>query len=302
MSQQKFRVNNAAGMWIRSAPTLSEDTQLVLLPNGHLVTKVEDTSDPNWWHVQANYKDVDFDGVCKKTLLVADHEFVPPAGSNRITEVHLRRSTPVRRDQKGLEAFQLNEEPRPARSGDGTAEQKAQQLGQIIDWLAVSQNRRYKPTETATYCNIYAYDYCCLAGVYMPRVWWTASAIQKLITGQSVTPNYGVTVEEITANQLAGWFREYGSIFGWRQTTSLTDLQLAANSGAVCLINARKVTGHGHICAIAPETAAHKAEWDSSHSHVVRPLTSQAGRLVFEYRPFLWWNDNYRDLGFWIHD
>jgi hypothetical protein len=122
------------------------------------------------------------------------------------------------------------------------------------------------------------------------------------LAGESVSPAYAVTVEEITANQLAGWFRDYGKLFSWRQTTSLTELQQAANAGSVCIINARKLVGHGHICAIAPETGSHSAEWDSGHTRVLKPLTSQAGRLVFEYRPYLWWNDNYRDLGFWIHD
>ena len=301
MAQQKYRVSNAKGMWIRKEPVISEETQIVLVPLGQSITRVGDTANPDWWRVQTTYKGIDFAGASSKKLMVADAEFVPPAGSNRITEVHLRRSSPVIRNQKNLEAFALNEEPHPTRDAAGSP-QKAEQLGKIVEWLGVSHNKRYLPDERGTFCNIYAYDYCCLSGVFMPRVWWTQEAINKLIAGQTVSPKYGVTVEEITANQLAKWFRDYGHIFGWRQTSSLTDLQTAANAGAVCLINARKVVGHGHICAIVPETAAHKAEWDGGHARVLRPLTSQAGRLVFEYRPYLWWNDNYRDLGFWIND
>jgi hypothetical protein len=302
MAQQNFRVNNAAGMWIRTTPVVSDETQIVLLPNGHLVTKTGDSQDPNWWRVKAVYREENFEGVSKKTLMVPDSEFTPPTGSDRITEVHMRRPAPVNRDQRGTEAFRLNEEPQPRRDPNGTSAQKTEQLGDIIEWLNVSQKRRYRPTETATYCNIYAYDYSCLAGAFMPRVWWLPTAIQRLLAGQTVNPIYNVTIGELTANQLSRWFREYGSIFGWRQTNSLTDLQLAANAGAVCLINARKIVGHGHIAAIAPETNAHHAEWDNAHTRVIRPLTSQAGRLVFEYRPYVWWNDNYRDLGFWIHD
>jgi hypothetical protein len=41
-------------------------------------------------------------------------------------------------------------------------------------------HKRYKPIPNATFCNIYAHDYCHLAGVYLPRVWWSAAAIEKL--------------------------------------------------------------------------------------------------------------------------
>lgn len=302
MTQQNFRVSNELGMWLRSEPVVDETTQKVLLPKGQLVNKLGESEQPDWWRISTHFKDVDWEGFSKRTLMVPDAGFSPTESSNRITPVHLQRSSPVIRNQKGLEAFRLNEQPQPSRDANGTAAQKVEQLGQVIDWLGVSHNKRYLPTESATFCNIYAYDYCCLAGAYLPRVWWTQAAINKLTAGQPVNPTYGVTVEEITANQLAKWFRDYGQIFGWRQTTSLTDLQLAANAGAVCIINARKIVGHGHICAIVPETGSHKAEWDAPHSRVTKPLTSQAGRLVFEYRPFAWWNENYRDLGFWIHD
>jgi hypothetical protein len=302
VTTQNFRVSNELGMWLRSEPVVDESTQKVLLPKGQLVSKLGESGTADWWRISTHFKDLDWEGVSKRTLMVPDAGFIPAESSNRITPVHLQRSAPVIRNQRGTEAFRLNEQPQPSRDASGNAAQKAEQLGQIIDWLRVSENKRYKPTETTTFCNIYAYDYCCLAGAYLPRVWWTQAAINRLVAGQPVNPTYGVTVDEITANQLAKWFRDYGQIFGWRQTTSLTDLQLAANAGAVCIINARKIVGHGHICAIVPETAAHKAEWDAGHSRVTKPLTSQAGRQVFEYRPYVWWNENYRDLGFWIHD
>ena len=101
----------------------------------------------------------------------------------------------------------------------------------------------------------------------------------------------------------ARWFFEFGQVFGWRPAANLTELQLAANDGKVCIINARRVVGHGHICAVVPETSTHKAEWNSAHERVVRPLSSQAGGQNFEYKPFLWWTDGtYRDIGFWIHE
>jgi hypothetical protein len=303
MAAQKFRVQNAVGMWLRREPIVDEASKIALLPHGQLITKLGETNNPNWWQVSTTFHGAELQGVCNHTLMVPDSLFQAPLPTNGVTAVHLENSGPVKRNKKGLEAFRLNELPHPSRNPNGTPEQKAADIGEVIAWLAVSQSLRYQRTETETFCNIYAYDYSCLTGVYVPRVWWTPPAIQKLISGQAVQPKYGVTVDEITANQLAGWFRDYSSIFGWRRTADLTELQNAANAGAVCIINARRVVGHGHICAVVPETNAHHAEWDSAHQHVVRPLTSQAGGHNFEYKPFLWWSDGtYRDIGFWIHD
>lgn len=303
MSAQNYRVENAVGMWLRSQPVVDEASKIVLLPHGQLVTKVADTNNPDWWKVSTTFHGENKEGVCKHALMIPDSAFQPNPAAHGVIEVHLERSSPVTRNQKGFEAFKLNESPHPSRDSNGTAQQKTAQIAQIISWLAVSQNKRYERTATETFCNIYAYDFTCLAGAFVPRVWWTPAAIQKLIAGQAVTPKYGVTVDEITANQLAGWFHDYGQVFGWRQTPSLTELQQAANNGLACIINARRVVGHGHICAIVPETNEHKAEWDNAHQKVIKPLTSQAGGHNFEYKPFLWWTDgSYRDIGFWIHD
>jgi hypothetical protein len=302
MAQQNYRVDNAVGMWLRSQPVVDEASKIVLLPHGQLVTKTGDTNNPDWWQVATNYQNQNLNGVCKHSLMVPDAEFQTPNSENRVIEVHLERSQPVPRDQKGFEAFKLNETPHPSRNPNGTAQQKAADIGEIIAWLAVSQSARYRRTETETFCNIYAYDFSCLAGAFVPRVWWTPNAIQKLIAGQAVTPKYGVTVDEITANQIAVWFHNYFQIFGWHEAANLTELQRAANDGSVCIISARRVVGHGHICAIVPETNAHHAVWDNAHQEVVKPLTSQAGGHNFEYKPFVWWTDgSYRDLGFWIH-
>jgi hypothetical protein len=303
MTQQNYRVENGVGMWLRSQPVVDEFSKIVLLPHGQLITKLADTNNPDWWQVATTFHGHNLQGFCKHSLMVEDSSFHAPPSANSVIEVHLERSSPVTRNEKGLEAYKLNENPHPTRNPGGTSQQKEADIGQIITWLAVSHNKRYERTATETFCNIYAYDFACLAGAFVPRVWWTPPAITKLIAGQTVTPKYGVTVDEITANQIALWFRDYSQIFGWRQTTSLTELQQAANNGSVCIINARRVVGHGHICAIVPETSAHQAEWDAAHQQVVKPLTSQAGGHNFEYKPYVWWTDGtYRDLGFWIHD
>ena len=72
MAQQIFRVNNAAGMWIRREPVVSEATKKVLLPNGHSVEKQGETDKPDWWRVSANFQGEDVEGFSNKNLMIPD--------------------------------------------------------------------------------------------------------------------------------------------------------------------------------------------------------------------------------------
>ena len=72
MSQQQFRVSNAAGMWLRTEPIVSEATKKVLLPKGQLITKLGDTNKPDWWNVSTNFQAEDFTGFSNRNLMVAD--------------------------------------------------------------------------------------------------------------------------------------------------------------------------------------------------------------------------------------
>jgi putative chitinase len=65
----EFRVNNPPGMWLRSEPVISKDTKIVLLPNGHPVTKLSQTSKPDWWRVTTDFQNAELDGFCNKNLM-----------------------------------------------------------------------------------------------------------------------------------------------------------------------------------------------------------------------------------------
>lgn len=84
MAEQKFRVNNALGMWLRTEPVVSEATKKVLLPKGQLITKLGDTDKPDWWHISTAFQGADLDGFSNKTLMVPDAVFAsqPVPGSN----------------------------------------------------------------------------------------------------------------------------------------------------------------------------------------------------------------------------
>ena len=41
-------------------------------PKGHLVTKLADTNNPDWWQVRASFQGADVEGFSNKNLLLAD--------------------------------------------------------------------------------------------------------------------------------------------------------------------------------------------------------------------------------------
>jgi putative chitinase len=68
---QDFKVNNAAGMWLRTEPVVSEATKKVLLPKGQLVTKLADTDKPDWWKISTNFNNTEVTGFSNKNLMVS---------------------------------------------------------------------------------------------------------------------------------------------------------------------------------------------------------------------------------------
>jgi len=200
----------------------------------------------------------------------------------------------------------LNEPNQPTRTGTSPDDCRAESA-KIIDWLAVEKpaHKRYQPTKKATFCNVYAHDYCFLAGVYLPRVWWKPKAIEDLAQGKPVEVLYGSTIDEQRANDLFRWLRDFGDRFGWRQTGTLTKLQQEVNQGAIGLIVAqRKQDGlSGHIVAVVPETDAQRVRRNAA-GDVVAPLQSQAGSKNFRYGTgtLNWWKgDRFAESGFWLH-
>jgi predicted chitinase len=71
MAEDKFKVSNAGGMWVRTEPVVSDATRKKLLPKGQPVTKLGDTDKPDWWHVTSNFEGADVEGFSNKNLLVA---------------------------------------------------------------------------------------------------------------------------------------------------------------------------------------------------------------------------------------
>jgi hypothetical protein len=191
--------------------------------------------------------------------------------------------------------------PRPRLAGE-TREARIEALHEFVTRLDVARSLRYSPG-AQTYCNIYAYDFCFLAGVYLPRVWWNSKALLSAVAGTPPEVIYDKTVHEMTANALHRWLGEWGDDYGWEPCPTMTNAQERANNGDVCLITAERMdpARSGHIVILMPENAAHAADRTPAGLHA--PLQSQAGRVNKSYFTSRWFTDlvQFRASGFWAH-
>jgi hypothetical protein len=285
------------------------------LPDGHRVRVLTGRKVKGFLDVETSLNGAHLQGYASAKYLApapksADIPIAAPAASpptTGIVAVYMpRRPATITKRTAVAGAHSLNEPGQPARKGS-TADELRAELAGIVDWLAVDKaaHARYQPHDGLTFCNIYAHDYCHLAGVYLPRVWWTPKAIEALAKDKTVEPLYGDTIDEQRANDLFRWLRDFGERFGWRQTGTLTKLQLEANQGAVGLIVARrKQDGRsGHIVMVVPETADKRARRNSA-GDVIAPLQSQAGAVNFRYgtsRVDWWKGEQFAESAFWLH-
>lgn len=300
---------------LRSKPDKSNNNNVIAhLPDGHLVQSINDKLINGFREVETYLSNTYFRGFLYNEYLIKTNsttelQIKTDKLAHKIPEVEMPRkndSTITKRiDPPG--AFSLNEIGQPKREGNN-AKELCKSLANIIDWLNVEIYTRYKPIKNGkvTYCNIYAHDYCYLAGVYLPRVWWTNKAIALIESGTTVSAKYADTISELTANLLFAWLKDFGEQFGWQRVDSATKLQTLVNQGAVGLIVAKRIQneGPGHIVAVVPETDTHQAKRDAK-GIVTQPLQSQAGAVNFCYgvgTPNWWLNENkFEASAFWVH-
>jgi hypothetical protein len=313
-----YRVDTRVStLLLRSEPrksTPSRKNVVGELPDGHPVRAVTGTAIGDYLGVETSLNGALLRGYAATRYLVR-----APTLDEIPVEVPLARPTipavlmPVRgnavtRRTDLAGAHSLNEPRQPGRTGTDV-DTLRRELAAIIDWLDVANPRhlRYAPRRNQTFCNIYAHDYCHLASVYLPRVWWEAPALLAMQRGEGVEPRIGSTIREMRANDLFHWLANFGLQYGWRQTGSLTKLQVAANQGGVGLIVARRKNDDrsGHIVLVVPETdAPTQRARRNADGEVTRPLQSQAGVENFAYGTPArdWWNgDQFAEFAWWIH-
>lgn len=297
---ERYRVDTE-GLNFRKKPQVGNNI-IKELKKGDIVEKIEETN-LDWWKVQTQISGAMEKGYVAHAYL-EKLDTLDPGNHILIPEVHLHSSAAVTRNNERW-PFSLNENNMPFRNLSSN-QAKRDSIKAIISWLNVERSNRYRPRSSSTYCNIYAYDFCYLNRVYIPRVWWTQGSIIKLLDGQNLIPAYGNTVYEINANTIYRWLKDYGESFGWERVWNLDDLQDAANKGKIGIICApnRNPARSGHICAVVPETDTHRCT-RYTNGKVRYPLQSQAGASNKQYfNNSNWWaNQNtFVEFGFWIHD
>lgn len=294
----------ATSLNLRSEPRVASANRIAVLPNGHTMEKLGE-ADADWWSVATNLGGGRLEGFVASKHLAEESGAAASQPTFELPPVHLAENKPsITRHTVHGRAFPLGEPDRPSRSGS-TPQDRARQLHDIIEYLDVEHNVRYRAGGGATFCNIYAYDYCYLSGVYLPRVWWTSKAIAQLATGLEVPVRFGETVRELNANSLHNWLQDFGPEFGWIRVASESELQDAANQGKVAIVCAQRadLNKSGHICAVVLENPPHEALRKNGSVHL--PLQSQAGATNFCYScgTSKWWaQSKFRSFGFWLHN
>lgn len=316
----------ATALNLRSSARVTPATWLATLAQGAAVQVLGDAGTSGWVRVRTMLGDALREGVvAERHLTVVESRPEPvlaaateqPAEPEESSELkpgpvqaaHLRRDrVDITRRRDGGWAFPLGEPGRPRRAVNAETSAKVEALLAIVDWLDVENplHLRYRPRGNTTFCNIYAHDFCDLAGAYLPRVWWTDRALRRWQAGEPPVVRYDDTVRELNANALHDWLADHGPGFGWHREIDLTILQAAANSGEVCVIIAKRrdLNRSGHVSVVMPEHGEWRARRDRAGA-VSRPVESQAGTrnhrvIVHEARPW-WLNERFSAHAFWRH-
>lgn len=289
---------------IRNEPKVTSSNKIAVLAQGQKLDLINNYYTP-WWLVRTKRHNVEIEGYVHSKFLQAEADFQPLPVSSDISVVHLKENrATITRNRDGGRAYPIGEVGRPNRNGH-SINQRVSQIGEIIDWLEVDRNKRYLRKGATTYCNIYAYDFCYLAGVFIPRVWWKESALLVLAQGKTVEVSYGATVRELNANALHDWFEDFGADFGWKPCLNISQCQQEANEGKIVIACAKRVSTNrpGHICPIVPETSNNQAK-RRANGDISRPLQSQAGHSNYKYKAAnKWWTaDKFQSFGLWVHD
>jgi hypothetical protein len=122
----------------------------------------------------------------KDTVTVAPLTLV----DNPIPNIHIKKADLLPDPESRLDSMEMKEKPMsdstiPFRDLTDAASKK-ESIHQLIEKLDVETSLRYQRTVEDTYCNVYSYDFCYFAKVYLPTVWWTAESLEKIVSGQDV--------------------------------------------------------------------------------------------------------------------
>ena len=287
---------------LRSTPSSSGGTGNIIgrLKKGEIV-EVIDGSMKDWYKIRCiNWTPV-LEGYAASSYLKAVSPVDASLFVGNYSPVNLPANSSSRRNNHGAWQYPLSESEMP-RAVVAALNLRVDSMHQIVQYLQVDKSERYA-RDQFTYCNIYAYDYCYLCNVFLPRVWWIEKSLLEIAKGVKLLPLYDLTVTEIQANKLYSWLEQWGNEFKWTRTYSLDELQSKVNEGRVGVICGTNINPlqSGHICCVIPERDDKVA--DRQGGVVICPLLSQAGAKNLEYyNNNRWWLlSKIKEFGFWYN-
>lgn len=301
----KYRVATPS-LNLRDFPPTQENSKILIqIPFRHTVKLIEKTA-LDWWKVKLlNTEKEGF--VFSKDIELVDET---KEKSIDIEVPNFELGAKASLDSKEETYKPIGDPSIPYR--DLTSlESKLTSIRKIIAALDVSKSFRYQKDTSDTYCNIYTFDYCFFAKVYIPRLRWTDKAIEQLKKGEEVAVVFNDTVKPFYSNYIYDWFLQSGNEFGWERINDVDELQKKVNAnGGVGIICAKRfiLNKSGHIVVVVPETETDKAF--RKDGKVIYPLQSQAGTNNYNYFSEIredWWDNKDPEKGyaaaiFYYHD
>jgi hypothetical protein len=301
----KYRVATPS-LNLRDFPPTQENSKILIqIPFRHTVKLIEKTA-LDWWKVKLlNTEKEGF--VFSKDIELVDET---KEKSIDIEVPNFELGAKASLDSKEETYKPIGDPSIPFR--DLTSlESKLTSIRNIINALDVSKSFRYQKDASDTYCNIYTFDYCFFAKVYIPRLRWTDKAIEQLKKGEEVAVVFNDTVKPFYSNYIYDWFLQSGNEFGWERFNDVDKLQKKVNAnGGVGIICAKRfiLNKSGHIVVVVPETETDKAF--RKDGKVIYPLQSQAGTNNYNYFSEIredWWDNKDPEKGyaaaiFYYHD
>lgn len=175
--------------------------------------------------------------------------------------IHLHSEHPVTRNQISTRLYTLSEEDMP--KGNGLPKD----LLTIAKYLNPALSQRYGHT----FVNglIYVYDFCYLAGAYIPRVWW-----------KNVVNPDPQRIIDMNIQSTYEWFIDFGHEFGWREVSDTRHAQELAEIGHVVVIIAspKKPSYTGGISIVLPED---KTVFNPHAKDNTIPYQTSSGKLYY---------------------
>jgi hypothetical protein len=297
-----YKVKAVSGLRLRSSAFSGNKENIITVLKTDELVDVTDSTMADWYKVLTTSRTPNITGFAASDYLETYVQPAAPASTGVagiLKPVNLPPNSASRRNNHAAWQYPLGEPDLP-KVTSADVQTRIGGMHNIVNYLEVDKSARYRVDEH-TYCNIYAFDYCYLGNAFIPRVWWTYKALQKVLAGMDVKPVYGVSVVELNANSIYAWLEEWGDDYGWVRTYDLTVLQDNVNQGKVGVISGPNVNPQrsGHICCVIPEKDGNVAT--RSGNTVICPLLSQSGaKNIKLYNNNRWWLlPQIKEFGFW---